>query len=92
MESFLLFIFWVIFTYYAFKLFLRYGLPWLLARYFRKMQRNMGQSPQNNSHQQEGEVKVKYKENAHTRVDPDIGEYVDFEEINDNNPPDESKK
>ena len=52
----------------------------------------MGQSPQNNSHQQEGEVKVKYKENAHTRVDPDIGEYVDFEEINDNNPPDESKK
>lgn len=92
MESFLLFIFWVIFVYYAFRLFLKYGLPWFLARYFRKMQQNMGQQTQNESHQQEGDIKVKYKENATTRVDPDIGEYVDFEEIKDNTPPDESKK
>ncbi len=46
----------------------------------------------NESPQQEGDIKVKYKENATTRVDPDIGEYVDFEEIKDNTPPDESKK
>ncbi|MBZ0242180.1 MAG: DUF4834 family protein [Bacteroidales bacterium] len=92
MESFLLFIFWVIFIFYAFRLFLRYGLPWLLARYFRKMQRNMGQRPQNEPRKQEGEVKVKYKDSTQTRVDPDIGEYVDFEEIKDNNNQDESKK
>ena len=91
MESFLLFIFWVIFIYYAFKLILRFVLPWLLARYFRKMQRNMGQRPQSESHQQEGEIKVKYKDNSQARVDPDIGEYVDFEEIKDNTTQDESK-
>lgn len=92
MESFLLFIFWVIFIYYAFRLFLRYALPWLLARYFRKMQRNMGHAPDNRQKEQEGQVKVKYKETTQPRVDPDIGEYVDFEEIKDNTTQDESKK
>jgi len=52
----------------------------------------MGQRPQNESPKQEGEIKVKYKDNTQTRVDPDIGEYVDFEEIKDNTTQDEPKK
>ncbi|MDA3943989.1 MAG: hypothetical protein PF694_10675 [Bacteroidetes bacterium] len=85
METFFLFIFWVLFIFYAFRLFLRYVLPWIIGRYIRKMQDKMGQSQNKNNQQKEGEVKLNYKESEHSRVDPDIGEYVDFEEIKDNN-------
>ncbi|MBU2466663.1 MAG: hypothetical protein KJ615_10000, partial [Bacteroidetes bacterium] len=73
METFFLFIFWVLFIFYAFRLFLRYVLPWIIGRYIRKMQDKMGQSQNKNSRQKEGEVKLNYKESEHSRVDPDIG-------------------
>ncbi|MBU1371095.1 MAG: DUF4834 family protein [Bacteroidetes bacterium] len=92
METFFLFIFWVLFIFYAFRLFLRYVLPWIIGRYIRKMQDKMGQSQNKNSRQKEGEVKLNYKESEHSRVDPDIGEYVDFEEIKDNNSKHETNK
>jgi hypothetical protein len=42
-----------------------------------------------NPPQKEGEVKVKFNPNESSKTDSDVGEYVDFEEINDN---DDSKK
>jgi hypothetical protein len=37
--------------------------------------------------QHEGEVKVKYTPKEPAKSDSNIGEYIDFEEINDNNKP-----
>ncbi|HOI31763.1 MAG: hypothetical protein RBR84_02415 [Bacteroidales bacterium] len=91
MEGFLLFIFWVILIFYLFRLFFRYGLPWLLSRYVRKMQEKMQGTHQAKQKPKEGEVKVKMPGNDQPRVDPDIGEYVDFEEVKDNNKPENEK-
>ncbi len=88
MEEFLLFVFWVILVFYLFKLFFRYGLPWLLSRYIKKMQQKMHAQQQPKQETKEGEVKVKMPGQDHPRVDPNIGEYVDFEEIKENNKPD----
>jgi hypothetical protein len=85
MELFLLVIFWIIVMYYAFKLTLRYAVPWLVKRYIRKMQRNMdgfGKGP--SSAQDRDGLKVDPTGKGETRIDPDAGEYVDFEEIKDN--------
>lgn len=85
MELFLLVIFWIIVVYYAFKLTLRYAVPWLVKRYIRKMQHNMDGFGQKHSGPQEKDgLKVDPSGKAETRIDPDAGEYVDFEEIKDN--------
>ena len=85
MEGFFLFIFWVILIFYLFRLFFRYGLPWLLGRYIRKMQDRMGRPQQSKNESNDNEIKVKMSVNEQPKVDPDIGEYVDFEEIKENN-------
>lgn len=91
MEGFLLFIFWIILIFYLFRLFFRYGMPWLLSRYFRKMQEKMRDTHQAKKETKHGEVKVKMSGNDQPRVDPNIGEYVDFEEVKDNNKPENEK-
>ena len=67
---------------YGLKIFLRYGLPWLLARFVRKQQEKYGpyQQPPG-SDRQEGEVRVKKPSNQATKDDSGFGEYVDFEDI-----------
>jgi hypothetical protein len=88
LEVFLTIIFIFILLYYAFRLFLRYGLPWLLARHIRKQQQKFynanGQAESNARKKKEGEVKIKNSgSNMKKKKDEDFGEYVDFEEVDE---------
>jgi len=85
MESFLLFVFWVLVAFYAFRLAFRYLMPWLLKRFFNKLQQNMSNAQQQAKPRKEGEVNVNYTPVDSPRIDPNLGEYVDFEDIQDNN-------
>lgn len=85
METFISIIFWTILIYYALRLVLRYLVPFLLARFVNRMQNRMsGFDQKDNPPQQEGEVKVKFTPKDSPKSDPKVGEYIDFEEIKDN--------
>ncbi len=89
MEKFLTIIFWIIFTVYVFRLAFRYLFPWLIARYVKKMANRMQQQAyqgQNNQSQDE-KVKVSYIREDEPKIDPNIGEYIDFEDLKDNEKP-----
>ena len=67
---------------YGFKIFLRYGLPWLIARFVRKQQAKQGQYQRSsNMNSEEGEVRLKKDPTQKTNDDTDFGEYVDFEDV-----------
>jgi hypothetical protein len=58
-------------------------LPWLLARFIRKQQEKF--TNMNFSRQPQEEIRVKSnKKSTVKRDDGSFGEYVDFEEIEDN--------
>jgi len=84
MEKFLMIIFWIIFTIYVLRLAFRFLLPWLLGRFIRKVAGNMQQqSPfqQQTYQKNEGEMYVKTDTTDKPKIDPEVGEYIDFEEI-----------
>jgi hypothetical protein len=82
MSTFLWVIFILIGFYYSFILFLRYILPWLLARFIRKQQEKFTNMNQNRPMQDEVKVNAK-KKNSGKKDDGSFGEYIDFEEIED---------
>ena len=84
------FLFWIIFIFvvigYVFKLFLRYGLPWLITRFMNKQQNKYSNSfdPSNFNNQKtaEGEVNINSgKKKKPEENKDDFGEYVDFEDV-----------
>ena len=82
MDIFLGILVFLMLLWYGLKIFLRYGLPWLLARFVRNQQAKYGSSDgASGSHPQEGEVKVKKKTTQTNKDDKSFGEYVDFEDI-----------
>ena len=66
------------------RLFFRYVLPWWLARYVKKQQQKYEQhfykeKTVNN------EEKIRYDDSSvEGNINPDVGEYIDYEEIDDN--------
>ena len=72
---------------YAFRLFFRYGLPWLMGRYMKSQQQKFyegfDQSAGNSRDKKEGEVKIKQTRKKTKNDDGDFGEYVDFEDVDD---------
>jgi hypothetical protein len=89
MEKFLMIIFWIILSFYVFRLAFRYLFPWLIARFVKKMANKMQQQAyqgQNNQRHDE-KVKVSYIREEEPKIDPNIGEYIDFEDIKDNEKP-----
>ena len=66
------------------RLFFRYVLPWWLKRFVDKQQRKFNQQYYNQNPRNEGETYIR-KEPEEGKVNPDVGEYIDFEEIDDNN-------
>ncbi len=91
MEQFLLVIFWIVVSIYLLRLALRYLFPWLVRRFIQKMVGKMSQQPPANpytSRKKEGDIYVKTDKDDKPKIDPDIGEYIDFEDIksNDKNP------
>lgn len=85
-------LFWIIFIFillgYAFRFFLKYGLPWLLGKMIRNQQNKytdfQGGGTNNQNPKQEGEVKIKtnkQNKHQHNSNDDEFGEYVDFEDV-----------
>jgi hypothetical protein len=73
---------------YLMKLFFRFLAPYLLKRFANKMQDKFGQQFNDTSYsnkesaQPEGEVTIEKKKSTKKKSD-NIGDYVDFEEINE---------
>lgn len=82
MSTFLWIVLIFVSIYYGFKIFVRYFLPWLLARFVRKQQEKFNNF--GNSQSGQNEVKVKKNKAQSKRDDGSFGEYVEFEEIDDN--------
>ena len=86
MEFFLGLVIFFVLLYYGFKLFLRYGLPWLIVHFLKKQQtKNGGFSGFGNTDPgfTEGEVHVTGLKNKKQKKDDNFGEYVDFEEVDE---------
>ncbi len=72
---------------YAFRLFFRYGLPWLMGRYMKSQQQKFyegfDQTAGNSRDTKEGEVEIKKTRKKKKKDDNDFGEYIDFEDVDD---------
>jgi hypothetical protein len=66
------------------RLFLRYGMPWLLSRFMKKQQEKFNQAYQQQQgsyrEKKEGEVEINVQPKKETKKDDEFGEYIDFEE------------
>ena len=84
--EFLNILFIIILIIIAFRLLMRYVFPYLLLRYFKKKQDEfMGRGQDNQKPRRKpGEVNIDYKpEKSDKSTLDDVGEYTDFEEIED---------
>lgn len=81
--SFLRTIVIIVGIYYLFKLFFRYIAPKLLKRYVDKKMQSFQQQQFDNQHRKEGEIHIKTNANSqkNSSIDSDLGEYVDYEEV-----------
>ena len=72
---------------YVFKLISRYLLPFFLKKYIRKQQSkfNQGFGYRKDHVEKEGKVTIKTKPKKPKSNSSEMGEYVDFEEIDDKN-------
>ena len=72
---------------YAFRLFFRYGLPWLMGRYMKSQQQKFyegfDKTAGNSRDKKEGEAEIKQTRKKTKKDDNDFGEYVDFEDVDD---------
>lgn len=76
------FIFVVLVIVVAFRVFFFHLLPWFLKRKIQKMQDGFGQQQSQQTNKKEGEVNVdKSKSSVKSVGKDDVGEYVDFEEV-----------
>ena len=78
-------LFYILFFYYLFKVIARLFAPYLLKRMKNKMnQRFQNQFNQKDSPvEKEGEVSIKTKPRKSKTDTDDMGEYVDFEEVDE---------
>jgi hypothetical protein len=84
--EFLNILFIIILVIIALRLLVRYVFPFLLLRYFKKKQDEfMGKMQDDKKqHRKPGEVNVDYKPDPSKRSKlDDVGEYTDFEEVDD---------
>ena len=88
------FFLWIIFVFfllaYGFRLFLRYGMPWILGRFMKKQQEKFNQAYNQQQGfgqgKKEGEVEINVPPKKEMKKDNGFGEYVDFEEdVDDEN-------
>lgn len=88
MEAFLKVLFILVMVYYGITFFVKYAVPWLLARFVRKQQEKFfgadGQSSSYKSPASKAKTATKSKSNNHQiKDDKSFGEYVDYEEIDE---------
>ena len=79
------FIFWFFFISYLIKILARLFAPILMKRFANKMQDRFNQHYQDQQppSQQEGEVTIEKTHNSMKKKAGNIGEYVDFEEVDE---------
>ncbi len=84
MELLLKIIFFLFLLSFVAKLFFRYVLPWWLNHFVKKQQKKYEQQFNANGRVYEDDG-IRIKKDAPTgEINPDVGEYVDFEEVDDN--------
>ena len=85
MTGFLYILFWFFLISYILRILGRYLFPILLKRYIKKKQSQFNQqfNQQNSPVEEEGEVSIKTKPKKSKTDTNDMGEYVDFEEVDD---------
>jgi len=79
------FLFWFLLISYLFKMIGRYLLPFVLKQYIRKQQSkfNHGFGYRKDNVEKEGKVTIKKNPKKPKSDTSDMGEYVDFEEIDE---------
>ncbi|MBT4479069.1 MAG: DUF4834 family protein [Flavobacteriales bacterium] len=79
------FLFWFFLISYILRILGRYIFPILLKRYIKKKQSQFNQqfNQQDSTLEKEGEVSIKTKPKKSKTDTDDMGEYVDFEEVDD---------
>lgn len=75
----------ILLIYFGFKLFIKWFGPMIL-KYFlgkigKKFQEQFNQSPPTSSKKKEGEVVIEKKPGKGGKSNKDVGEYIDYEEI-----------
>ncbi len=74
----------IILIYYAFKIIARFILPLFLKKMMHNVEKKFTEQQQNTTHQthvKEGETVIDKTPNAHAKSNKDVGEYVDYEDI-----------
>ncbi|MAO71227.1 MAG: DUF4834 domain-containing protein [Flavobacteriales bacterium] len=79
------FLFWFLIISYILKLLGRYIIPYLLKRYVKKKQSEFNQqfSQRQSNEEKEGEVSIKTKPKKPKSDTSKMGEYIDFEEVDE---------
>ncbi|MBS9773998.1 MAG: DUF4834 family protein [Tenacibaculum sp.] len=74
---------YIVLIYYVVKVLIRIFAPYLIKKAVDKMQQKAQQQYQNNQQPEvkEGEVVIDKKPNNINKSNNDVGEYVDFEEV-----------
>lgn len=89
--SFIKLIFLIFALYLFFRLFTGFILPWIVKLIIKRFQKrfyeqNPGTGPLPNNHK--GKVTIhRMSDKKENEIPPDLGEYIDFEEINNNQTP-----
>jgi len=84
MELLLKFVFFIFLLSFIGRLFFQYVLPWWLKRFVKKQQQKNKRYYRDGKYDEEGDIGIS-KETEDSTVNPDVGEYIDFKEIDDNN-------
>ncbi|HLN54107.1 MAG TPA: hypothetical protein VK212_10400 [Lentimicrobium sp.] len=79
----------IVALYLFFRLFVLYLAPWLLKIYFKRLQnRFFGQNQATNPKEKEGKVTIhRMKDKKNNDIPKDLGEYIDYEELNNHKKP-----
>jgi len=74
----------ILIIYYLVKLISRFVIPFLFKRYAKNINENTGKRKnQNYRKKKEGEVTIDYTPKEKKHFDKNSGEYIDFEEVED---------
>ncbi|SMO61776.1 protein of unknown function [Saccharicrinis carchari] len=78
-------IFFILVFYYLFRFIARVIVPFLLGRQMNKMNNHYKreQSFKTQKKREEGKVTIQKKHKSPKKVSPDVGEYIDYEEVKD---------
>ncbi len=75
------FILWIIIIYIVFRVLVRYVFPFLVRYFVKNSQEKFYKQNPNIRKKKDGEVSIDYTPEKDKKGDKEMGEYVDFEEL-----------